>query len=457
MSHSKDARGLVTSGLNQSLMEDYNVILEDLYLYRPGVQTRLDTLLEEAPAFVMGHVLRGYSILTDGLKSGLADARRHLSLAQGLSRHANDRELMHIEALQAWVDGRLADRAQWLEDIVQLWPLDLVAYRQLTGQLFWTGDKRRQLAAAGQALPHWSTTTPGYHLMASPLAFALEEAGHYEMAEHYARQALAINATDLWALHAMAHVHEMRGRPREGDHLISEVAGQLNTFNLFRGHLWWHLALFRLTQRRYDDVLALWDEQILPAPSSFYLDIQNAASLLARLEIQGVLVGKRWERVADSAEQTLGQHLIAFTAPHQAMALARTGRGQALAMSLVAMGAEAKCNQNQGRLALAVSEAISLYYKGAHQQFLTLMRRLRYELIHLGASHAQQDLFHQLMADAALQLQDLPLARTLLKERMAQRVHNASDWDRFATLSVHIERLEDPDALRRLLLSSLAA
>lgn len=457
MSVVKDIRGLEVTGLNRSQMAAYDQLLEDLYLYRPGVQSRLEALLEEAPEFILGHLLRGYSLMTDGLKSGLVDARRFLNRANELSRQANQRELLHMQVLQAWVDGRSKDRAQLLEEILLRWPLDLLAYRQHTGQLFWTGDKRRQLAAATQALPHWNPKTPGYHLMLGPLAFALEEAGQYELATHYARQALAVQPIDLWALHAMAHVHEMQGRPREGDRMISEVAGQLKDFNLFRGHLWWHLALFRFAQRRYDEVLTLWDEQILPGASSFYLDIQNAASLLARLEIQGIQVGDRWERVADSAEQTLGQHLIAFTAPHQAMALARSGRGQALAMSLVAMGADAKREDPQGRLALAVAEAISLYYKGAHLQFLGLMRRLRYDVKQLGASHAQQDVFHHLMVDAALQLQDLPLAKSLLKERLAQQLHNATDWDRYATLAVHIERISDVDVLRRLLHSGLAA
>ncbi len=85
------------------------------------------------------------------------------------------------------------------------------------------------------------------------------------------------------------------------------------------------------------------------------------------------------------------------------------------------------------------------------------MRRLRYDVKQLGASHAQQDVFHHLMVDAALQLQDLPLAKSLLKERLAQQLHNATDWDRYATLAVHIERLSDVDVLRRLLHSGLAA
>jgi tetratricopeptide (TPR) repeat protein len=258
------------------------------------------------------------------------------------------------------------------------WPLDLLAYRQLTGMLFWTGDKRRQLAAAMQAVPHWQPDVPGYALTLGPLAFALEEDGHYTLAERYARQALEHHATDLWALHALAHVYEMQGRAREGDAAISAVAPRLKDFNLFRGHVWWHLALFRLAQGRMDEVLELLDREILPAPSLFYLDLQNAASLLARLEIQGVDVGDRWQRVADSAEQTLGQHLVVFTAPHQVMALARGGRRQALAHALQGFQEDARAGMEQAPTGAAVSAAFALYCAGEHARFLGLMRLLRY-------------------------------------------------------------------------------
>ncbi|WP_396433636.1 tetratricopeptide repeat protein [Limnohabitans sp.] len=450
-----DVRGLPTTGLNAEQLLHYESLLVDIYTYRPGVQARVDALLHQSPDFVMGHVLRGYALMTDGLRSGVPEARRYLAQAQQLAAGGTERERLHIQTLQAWVDGRGADRLQALESILARWPLDLLAYRQLTAMLFWTGDKRRQLASAMQAVPHWQPDVPGFALTLGPLAFALEEDGRYALAETHAQQALAYHDADLWALHALAHVYEMQGRVREGDATLSAVAPRLKDFNLFRGHVWWHLALFRMAQGRMDEVLDLLDREILPATSMFYLDIQNAASLLARLEIQGVNVGERWERVADSAEQTLGQHLVVFTAPHQAMALARSGRRQALAQALKGFQDDAQAGVEQAQTGAAVSAALALYGTGEYAKFLDLMRVLRYEAASLGASHAQQDLYFQLMVDAALRIDELPLARSLLKERLVKHFSDAVGWQRYQEMAGLIDAASDPQSLRRLLRTGL--
>ena len=455
MTRHSDERGLPLTGLDAAQIERYDALIHELYSYIPGVQNRLEALLQEAPGFVLGQVLRGYSVMTDGLRSGLPQARAYLERAEQLAGQATERERLHLGALRAWVEGRLADRLQALEDIVLRWPLDLLAYRQLTGMLFWTGDKRRQLAAAVQALPHWSPQHAGYRLVLGPLAFALEEAGHYTLAESHARQALDAQPNDLWALHALAHVLEMQGRAREGERVLSSVGKRLNDFNLFRGHLWWHLALFKLALGRDDEVIRLWDEQIFPEPSVFYLDQQNAASLLVRLEIQGVPVGQRWEKVADAAEQTLGQHLVQFTVPHQALALARTGRMRPLSEALAAVEADARAGLDQAGMAAAVSSALALYPEGALRPFLQRLRGLRHEAQSLGASHAQQDVFFQLMVDAALRLDDAPLARSLHKERIAARLIGADHWPKLVGQLQRIDEADTP-GLRALLRAGLA-
>ncbi len=451
----QDARGLPTSGLDSTQLQAYEALLFALYLYQPGVQKQLDELLAQAPGFVLGYVLRGYSIMTDGLRSGIAQAARYLAQAQSLLPSATERERLHVQALHAWVEGRWAQRMQALEDILTRWPLDLVAYRQLTALLFWTGDKPRQLAAATQAWPAWTPQTPGYSFVLGPMAFALEEAGRFDLAEDFAKQALHDQPHDLWALHALAHVHEMRGDSLAGDQALSAVAHRWKAFNLFRGHLWWHLALFRLAQGRDEEVLELFDQEIFPAPSAFYLDLQNAASLLVRLEIQGVNVGDRWARVAQAAEQTMGQHLVVFTAPHQILALSRGARPQALQATLTGWQQDAKDGMMQAQTGAAVSAAVALYAQGEWASFLTLMRQLRYEAPSLGASHAQNDIYGQLMVDAALRLDDLPLAKSLLKERLVNRLMDAAAWQRYQDMAQLIEQASAPQVLRSMLRQGL--
>ena len=67
---STDVRGLPLSGLNDDQVQIYDALLKDVYHYVPGTAGLLETLLEDTPEFVLGHVLREYSVMTDGFKSG---------------------------------------------------------------------------------------------------------------------------------------------------------------------------------------------------------------------------------------------------------------------------------------------------------------------------------------------------------------------------------------------------
>ncbi|EFO32635.1 putative TPR repeat-containing protein [Roseibium sp. TrichSKD4] len=437
-----DARGLSVTGLSDTQIKTYDQILLDTYHYVPGTADELKSLLEEAPEFVLGNVLRGYSTMTDGSVSGKTVAQGYLENATKLTSGATPRERLHIAALGHWISGEHEARNAVWEDIIGKWPADLLAYRQLTGALFWNGDKKRQLAAAVQTLPYWSAEIPGYGLFLGPLAFALEEAGRFGLAERYAREALEINSTDLWSLHALAHVFEMQGRSTEGEAHIESVADKLNDYNLFRGHIWWHLALFKMAQGKLDEVLGLVDKEIYPGTSNFYLDIQNAASMLSRLEFQGVNVGDRWDRIAKASRETLSDHTVLFTVPHQAMALARSGEETHIANALDQWMSAGSNANGQSLLAAKVAEAIADFHLGRFSDALDKFARLRFELPDLGASHAQQDIYYQYMVMAAIEQEDIPRTKSLLRERIANRAETEADWTEARARLAEIERVE---------------
>ena len=61
------------------------------------------------------------------------------------------------------------------------------------------------------------------------------------------------------------------------------------------------------------EVLSLYDRNfrdlastLTQAKPDIYIDVQNAASMLFRLERQGVDVGDRWDELADKAEARIG-------------------------------------------------------------------------------------------------------------------------------------------------------
>ena len=142
------------------------------------------------------------------------------------------------------------------------------------------------------------------------------------------------------------------------------------------------------------------------AQPDLYIDVQNAASMLFRLERHGIDVGDRWIEIADKAEARIGDCLSAFTLPHWMMALAATGRDDAARRMLDAMRAfaagEGTVARIVGRIALPVCEAVLAHRRGEHARAVDLMRPVLGEMHRLGGSHAQQDVLMQLFLDSAV-------------------------------------------------------
>ncbi|HEV2362798.1 MAG TPA: hypothetical protein VGS12_01225 [Caulobacteraceae bacterium] len=446
MAEITDARGLALSGADAEAAARLEAVIDDIYYYRLGVGDRLDALLAEHPDFTMAQVQKGYSLMSEATLDVVPRARERLALAQALS--ATRRERLHIEALRAWTDQDLEASAGAWEQILVEWPLDLLALRQHTGALFWTGDKRHQAEVTASVATHWGMQTPGRGHFLSAHAFAMEEVGQYAVAERCAREALAIQPQDLWALHGLTHVFEMQGRTGEGVELLSEAGRFLNDYNLFRGHLWWHLGLFLVTQGELDAALELFDREIYPGASGFYLDVQNGASLLARLEFQGLEAGpERWGRVGEGALKTSTQTTLWFTAMHQVMALSRSGR-QAEAQAAIDYLGRAGAGSAQAALARELALAAVLFCQNRPDEALQAMLALRQRHGALGASHAQQDLYDQMMVTAALQLGDLARVRQLLKARLTTRVWDAATWADFEEGARRIDAAADAAAVR---------
>ncbi len=445
-----DSRGLALTAPDPAAVERFDTIINDIFYYRPGAPDRLDELVEEFPDFVMAQVFKGYSLVSEGTIDTPAAALPWLHRAEALP--ANPRERLHQEALRAWIARDFPVRDATWEQILLQWPLDLLALNQYSGTLFWSGDKRHQAEVTANLASHWKSDVPGCGHFFSAHAFALEEIGQYAVAERYARQALALEPQDLWALHALAHVLEMQGRVEEGTELLEDAARYLNDYNLFRGHLWWHLSLFKLVQGRFDEALELFDREIFPQASSFYLDIQNGASLLARIEFQGVDVGsERWERLAQASLGSATQNTVWYTAMHHVMALERSGRTSAVQSTLEYLRSAAE-DYSQAALAHDLARAASAFYRDRPREALEQMLAVRPRRGELGASHAQQDLYEQIAVTAALRLEDWPRVRQLLKARRGTRAWDEDSWRIFEIRAQHIDGIEDIAAVRAELL-----
>jgi len=269
------------------------------------------------------------------------------------------------------------------------------------------------VASVERVIPAWSEDIPGYASILACRCFAQEEAGNYLVAEPSGRRAIELDPGDLWAAHAVAHVMEMQGRRSEGIQWLTALAPNWEGSHNLQHHLWWHCALFKLEHGDYAAVLDLYDTRFrdLAAPLTVaspdvYIDVQNAAATLFRLQRLGVDVGSRWEELADKAEARIGDCLSAFTLPHWVMALTATGRTAAAERMMESMRVYAKRGGTVPTIVrdyvLPIAEAQLAHAAGRHAEAVALMRPAIGGMYQLGGSHAQQDVLEQLFVDAAL-------------------------------------------------------
>jgi tetratricopeptide (TPR) repeat protein len=426
-----DARGLPLSTASAKATAAFDHLVTGYLTYRADTPDRLKAVLEADPEFALAHCMKGYFAMLAFKQAVVPVAVEEASTALSLAADATPRERSHIAALTAWAEGELDRAIATWESILRVHPHDAVAFRLAHFVNFWLGRPQDMVASVERVIPSWSEDIPGYAMILACRCFALEETGNYLGAEPPGRRAIELDPGDLWAAHAIAHVMESQGRRSEGIEWITTLAPNWEGSHNLQHHLWWHCALFMLEHGDHAAALELYDTRFrnLAAPLTVaspdvYIDVQNAASMLFRLQRLGVDVGNRWEELADKAEARIGDCLSAFTLPHWLMALTATGRIAAAERMTEAMRAFANGGGTVPPIVrdyvLPIAEAQLARAAGRHVEAVTLMRPAIGGMYRLGGSHTQQDVLEQLFVDAALKAGSTADIRLAL-ERVAGR------------------------------------
>jgi len=409
-----DLHGLPISTASAAAAGAFNTTVLSYLRYRADVSANLQATLAADPDFALAHVLKGYLMMLAFKQAYVPVAVQARDAAAGLIGRANAREQAHAAALRHWIDGDLDRTLAVWEQILDEHPRDVLALRLHHFNAFWLGRPGAMAREAEKALPRYGTALAGWGTLLACRCFAHEELGNYTLAEASGRDAIDVDKGDLWAAHAVAHVLEMQGRAGEGIDWLASLEPHWEGANNLKHHLWWHRGLYHFERGEFDTVLALYDRNfrnlaspITEAQPDLYIDIQNAASMLFRLERQGVDVGNRWIEVADKAEARIGDCLSPFTLPHWMMAIAATRRFDLGGRMLEAMRAYAStAGTLNARLvadyALPISEALLLRAKGEPAAAARVMRPAIGGMYRLGGSHAQQDVLEQLFLDSAV-------------------------------------------------------
>jgi tetratricopeptide (TPR) repeat protein len=420
----RDAQDLELTGTPESAVS-YDRALADYYALGGDPVGALKGALGADPAFALGATAIAALFLVGGFRPDHAEVKAALKAARAAARRASPREKLHLEAVETWAEGRLRDATAVYEEILVDHPTDALALRLNQDLYFFLGASAAMRNSVARALPEWRDDDPLTSFVLGARAFGLEETGDYAGAEAAAREALRRNPADAWAAHALAHVFEMTSRVEEGADFLTASRADWRDAHFMAGHNGWHLALFWIEQGRFGEVLEGFDRHMLPKlKDDATLDRVDAASLLWRLELEGVDVGARWAAVRKAWGSHAHDHVAAFNDLH--LALAAGGDPALAAMfgdSLDAYGREGEGDNAAVMAAVGrpLIEAMLAFAQADYGEAIERILPLRYDVWRIGGSHAQRDVVDLTLIVAAERAGERNLARALLAERAALR------------------------------------
>ncbi|HEV3401909.1 MAG TPA: tetratricopeptide repeat protein, partial [Acidimicrobiales bacterium] len=309
---------------------------------------------------------------------------------------------------------------------------------------FFRGDATGLRDRIGRSLLSWDSQHPWFGFLLGMHAFGLEECGLYARAERAGMRALEIEPRDVWAHHAVLHVHEMEGRFRAGLRFAEERRAYWEEGNFLVPHNAWHKALFHLEADNNSAALEIYDRVIHNAESSnVALEMLDAAALLWRLHLSGADVGGRWGPLADAwAEKVNDPPWYVFNDMHATMSLVGAGRlaeARAVVDRLVTYvdGEDRPSVSNVAMTAevgLPVCSAIVAFGEGRYGDAVRLLHPIRKIVYRFGGSHAQRDAVARTLLEAAIRGGETALARALVSERLAIKDTSPFNWLQLARL-----------------------
>ncbi len=428
-----DCRGVPTSCGSADAIEGMETAHYSALVFNGDAVAEIDAILSRHPDFIMGYCFKAAMLSQDMETRIYSLLLKSVEAAEALWGGANARERDHIRAVRAWVDGDFHGAVQHWEAALTKHPLDLLALQMVHLSDVLLGDVVGQRDCVARVFAIWDESIPGYEFVLGFYSFGLEENRDFMHAEELGRQSLAMRPNNPYAVHAVAHVMEMRGRQSGGIAFMKHHEPYWAKSN-FANHLWWHLSLFHMDVGQVDTVLDIYDNHLRTQQHSGdkYEEL-DAAALLWRLKLLDIDVGSRWSELADKWISSASDTLYAFNDVHAMMAFVSDNRVDAAEQML---NANARYVQHASDANVAMSRemgipfclALQAFAQGRYGECVDRLLPARYNTHRLGGSFAQRDIIGWTLLEAALRARRFDLALALANERCALKPSSAQNW-----------------------------
>jgi tetratricopeptide (TPR) repeat protein len=422
----RDQQGLEIAGAPASA-EALDSAVSDYYAWKGDPIATLQQAVDKDPAFNLGSSAIASLFLLNGFRGDNPMVGNAIGAAEAAQSGASSRERRHLAAAKAWAAGQIIGATDIWEDILVDHPTDALALRFAHDSYFYLGHSLSIRDSVARVLPAWDRESPNYGFVLGQYAFGLEEAGELRRAEEFGRQAIARNAEDGWAVHAVAHVLETESRQAEGIDFLKRSRPAWSKAHALSVHNGWHLALYLIEEGRFAEALADYDRFVAPKISGdSLLDLVDASALLWRLELAGADVGDRWAPLSRQWLTHVDDHVLVFNDLHIALAVSRANDPEGVARLRRSLDDYERDGAGDNRditvdVGRRLIDGVLAFAQGDYARAVERILPVRYKVIRIGGSHAQRDIVTQTLIAAAERSDQTSLARALLAERLALR------------------------------------
>lgn len=405
-----------------------------------GADAAFDQAIAEDPSFALARIGRArvHQLNMEG-----AEARAATVQARKLVASASERERRHVEIMANVIEGQPRIAVIAAEQHLDEFPRDALVLSLLLGAFgLYAFSGRADHDAAKLAICERHARHYGDDWwFVSYLGWSHVEAGNLRVGRSLSERAITLRTENANAAHGLSHALFEQGDMDEGQRFLGQWLPAHDRLSFLHGHLWWHLALTALDAGDLGGALAIYEQQIRPADRPYPpLNIlTDGASLLWRLSLAGKSgLEAHWRDVAAYGNRYFPQAGAHFADVHHALVAAAAADSGAFETRLAQMEARAAGGKlAPGRAAIELCRGIKAFAEGDNSGAVRILEPLMGDVVRIGGSHAQRELWEDTFVVACLRAGHGDKARKIIAERL-QRRPSARDaaWSREAERQV---------------------
>lgn len=399
-----DRYGLTLTTQSAAAHEHYLAGVDLLLANWPGADTQFGAALAADPAFAMAHAGQARHCQMWGRS---ADARAAIATAGTHAASLSRREQQHIALLATLLEGNAPQALRMLLEHLDDFPCDALALGTALGafgMLAFSGRPDHDAVRLGLSERLADAYGDDWWFLGY-LGWAHVEAGSLAAGERHVERSLQLKPDNANAIHAFAHLAYEQQRAGESIARLDALTADYDGKALLHNHLRWHAALGALATGRADAALVAYDRYLAPdvATAPLITALSDAVSLLWRAEVatRRPCGGGRWDALCDFVKARNYQSTVAFLDVHVAALYCAAREPAAYDALLAQLGTALDAGRlPAGPVVVAICQALRAHASGEAQQTAALLDANLGNIVRIGGSGAQRDLFEETLAAA---------------------------------------------------------